>query len=434
MYGVLLALGPTGETVTLRAFSGRLDGTAELPGWAAPIPGVQGRADEARTFAKIERLQARLLALAVEPACVEVRRIEADYEQRLKTINANAHRARAAGAALDPGAARRALRAERTAALSPMSERHEALMAEVAQLKRERRRTSHELHARIREAYQLPSPAGVTTNVEAAFNAPSPGGAGECCAPKLLVEANRRGLRPTGLAEFWWGADSPDGSKVAGALYGPCEERCQPILGHLLCDGGLPVIYEDTHLLVVDKPAGLASVTGPDSATHDSVQARLQLRRLGARPAHRLDVATSGLLLVALHAQALAGLSAAFRERRVAKRYLAILESPPDVATGEIALRARPDEEALPRWRPSPDGKLSRTVYRVLKGARVEFQPLTGRTHQLRLAARYGLQRPIVGDALYGQAGPRLMLHASQLSLQHPVTGAQLDFASPAPF
>lgn len=249
MYGVLLALGPNGETVTLRAFSGRLDGTAELPGWAAPIPGVQGRADEARTFAKIERLQARLLALSAEPACVEVRRIEADYEQRLKTINANAHRARAAGAAPDPGAARRALRAERTAALSPLSERHEALMAEVAQLKRERRRTSHELHARIREAYELPSPAGVTTNVEAAFNAPSPGGAGECCAPKLLVEANRRGLRPTGLAEFWWGADSPDGSKVAGALYGPCEERCQPILGHLLCDGGLPVIYDDPHLL-----------------------------------------------------------------------------------------------------------------------------------------------------------------------------------------
>ena len=434
MHGVLLATDEAGGTVTLRAFSGRVGGATTRDGWVPPIPEVDIAADEARTFAEIEAIQASLAQLAADPVHVEVRRIEDAHERHLKDRVATAQRARSRGVPSDAGADRRALRAKRQAALAPLLEQHGSLMDEVAGLKRQRRALSHSLHARIRAAYRLPSPAGVSRGLEEAFTGDSPGGSGDCCAPKLLVEASRRGLRPTGLVEFWWGPASRDGSKLPGTFHSPCAERCQPILGHLLCDGGLTVIYEDAHLMVVDKPAGLASVPGPTSATHDSVQARVQLRSGEARPAHRLDVDTSGLLLIALDAPTLVGLSAAFRSGRVAKRYVAILEGPPPESDGLVELRAAADGGALPRQRVDPAGKLARTRYRVLEGSRVEFEPLTGRTHQIRLAAREGLGHPIVGDRLYGRGGPRLMLHASGLALRHPVTDEALDLSSPPPF
>ena len=445
MYGVLVAaktLEPSGETTVCRAFSGRLNGALRVQGWAPPVPEVDIEAEEARAFAEITALQSRLGELAADPVYVEVRSIEDRHEREFKALNARAARARAQRGrcwAGDPSEGRRQLRALRTSRLVPLRDRYDALMQEMAECTRRRRATSHALHEQIRASFMLPNFAGDTVRVEDAFMRLSPGGAGECCAPKLLVEAVRSGLRPLGMAEFWWGPTSPDGSKVSGRFYGPCAERCQPLLGHLLCDGGLSVRYRDQHLLVIDKPSGLAAVPGPSRATHDSVQARARLRAPGARAAHRLDVDTSGLLLVALDRPSLVGLNSAFRAGDVAKRYVAILEAPPAQGEGLVELRSAPDPEALPRHRVDPTGKVSRTRYRALDGCRVEFEPLTGRTHQIRLAASQGLGSAIVGDTLYGpvtSAGPipRLMLHAAGLRLRHPISGAELSFASPPPF
>ncbi len=441
MYGVLVgvdASDPGQGEVTLRAFSGRLDGALRVSGWAPPVPDADIQDEENRAFAEIVAIQQRLMEIARDPVYTEVRRIQLRHEADIKAHNGQAARVRSQRGrcwAGDPAQGRRDLRAGLRRALEPWRRQHDALLREVADCKRRRRAISHALHEQIRASYLLPNLAGDTAPVEDSFSGLSPGGAGDCCAPKLLVQSARLGIRPLGMAEFWWGPTSPDGSKVAGEFYGPCAERCQPLLGHLLCDGGLTVIYRDEHLMVVDKPSGLGSAPGPTRATHDSVQARVRLRVPGARVAHRLDVDTSGLLLVALDDATLAGLHAAFRQGRVEKRYVALLEGPPQAPSGLVELRAAPDPDALPRHRPDPSGKLGRTRYRALDGGRVEFEPLTGRTHQIRLAASAGLQRPILGDRLYGGApGERLMLHAAGLKLRHPVTGGELEVTSPSPF
>ncbi len=449
MYGVLLAEDAAGAVHTLKAFSGRMEGALEVGGWAPQVPQEDTSEEEALTFRRLEAIRVQLEALAARPAAAETRCIEADYERRLKALNAEHQRARAkrrvlrAGGA-DPealdeasrqeGIARRRLKAERKGLLAPLLIEQQEILEQARSLKRERKATSRALQAKMHAAYRLPNAAGHTAQLEEAFDGPPPSGVGDCCAPKLLVEATRRGLRPLGMAEFWFGAPSRDGSKQPGVFYGPCAERCQPILGHLLCDGGLQIVYADAHLMVVEKPAGLASVPGRLRERQDSVQSRARLRNPEARAAHRLDMDTSGLLLVALDALSLRRLSIAFERRLIQKRYVAVLEGPPAESEGLIELHSSPDRSDPPRQRIDPEGKLGRSRYRVIEGARVEFSPETGRTHQLRLAALHGLGRPILGDRLYGTPGTRLHLHAAGLRLRHPITDAPLEFDSPLPF
>ncbi len=449
MYGVLLACRRDGGVEVLRAFSGRVDGVMELPGWAPPVPQEDTREEEARTFERLEAIRAELSRLRSEDAWAALRRVEEDHEARIKEFDSERQRAKARRKLLraqgaDPGALdlasqregtdRRRLRAERAAAVAPLRERAEAAMARATALKRERRALSHALQALLHAAYELPNPAGDVRGLHAGFVGAPPSGAGECCAPKLLVWATRRGLRPLGMAEFWWGPPSGDGARQPGTFYGPCEERCQPILGHLLCDGGLAVVYEDAQLLVIDKPAGLPSVPGRTQGAQDSVQSRARRRCADARVAHRLDMDTSGLLVVAKDGDTLRALHAAFASRLVEKRYEAFLEGPPREPEGTLRLRQGPDPDHRPRQKVGAEGKLAITRYAVLEDGRVAFFPETGRTHQLRVAAAYGLGRPIVGDRLYGRPGERLLLHAAALAFEHPTTGARLRFASPPPF
>ena len=361
----------------------------------------------------------------------------------MKALNTSLQRARnerrrgvgPAGTPVLSGGERRRLRAMREAALAPLRSDYEAIKREVEELRAKRAELSHALHKRMRDAYLLPNPAGRRSGLAQAQSSSMPlrGGVGQCCAPKLLVESTRRGLRPVAMAEFWWGAASTDGKRLPGVFYGACD-RCEPLLGHLLCDGGLTIVYQDAHLLVVDKPSGLPSVPGRTLAKQDSVQTRVRLRFPDARAVHRLDVDTSGLLLVALGKATLSTLSKEFARREVEKRYVALLERAPNAAKGFIELCTGPDTTALLRQCVRPDGRLGRAEWRVLKGSRVEFHPLDGRTHQIRLAARHGLGIPIVGDPLYGRAGDRLMLHAEGLLLRHPVTGDRLELRSPPPF
>ena len=211
-------------------------------------------------------------------------------------------------------------------------------------------------------------------------------------------------------------------------------------------DAAPSILYEDEALLVVDKPAGLLSVPGRGPSRQDSVERRLQARRaeLGEgwpRLAHRLDLATSGLLVAAKNRDALVALQRQFSERSVDKRYIALLRGHLEGDDGVVDLPLRGDVDDRPRQIfDRADGKPSVTQWEVLDRTevhtRVALYPKTGRSHQLRLHAAHeqGLGCPIVGDWIYGFGGERLMLHAESLSLTHPVRGTRMRFTSPCPF
>ena len=280
-----------------------------------------------------------------------------------------------------------------------------------------------------------------------------PSGAGECCAPKLLQYALTHGITPIALAEFWVGAPSRTEIRQEGAFYAPCSGKCVPILKHVLDgleiedwrlkieDFNKPVIiYEDEWLMVVNKPAGLLSVPGKND--EPSVESLM-----GAKPVHRLDQDTSGLLVLAKTPEVYKTLQAYFQRRDILKRYEAVLQpngdallnGANDANDGMIDLPLLPNPYDRPRQMVDREhGKVAITRY-VIRERRadgtmlVDFYPLTGRTHQLRVHAAHseGLNAPIVGDRLYGQAGERLMLHAAEIKFMHPVTSHEMHFCLP---
>ena len=280
-----------------------------------------------------------------------------------------------------------------------------------------------------------------------------PSGAGECCAPKLLQYAFLNNLEPIALAEFWVGAAPKNEIRKEGAFYAPCSGRCIPILRHML--EGLEVkgerlkekgilrpeiVYEDADLMVVNKPSGLLSV--PGKTEESSVESLM-----GAKAVHRLDQDTSGLLVLAKNEATYKTLQAYFQRRDILKRYEAVLQPNDEMSRlrlndGMIDLPLLPNPYDRPRQMVDKEhGKAAITRY-VIREKRedgtvfVDFYPLTGRTHQLRVHAAHpeGLNAPIVGDRLYGQAAERLMLHAAEIQFLHPVTGKEMHFCIPSNF
>lgn len=209
-------------------------------------------------------------------------------------------------------------------------------------------------------------------------------------------------------------------------------------------DHGLTVIHADTEIIVVDKPAGLLSVPGRGAGMDDCLASRVQARFPDALIAHRLDMSTSGLLILARGAEMHRQLSRFFRDRQIGKRYVAIVDGLMEDDTGEVDLPLICDWPNRPRQKVDFEmGKASQTRYRVIsrdllaKTTRVELEPITGRSHQLRVHMA-SLGHPILGDDLYGGAATeraeRLLLHAMDLSLFHPLTAATMKFHSNAPF
>jgi tRNA pseudouridine32 synthase/23S rRNA pseudouridine746 synthase len=281
-----------------------------------------------------------------------------------------------------------------------------------------------------------------------AFRLP-PSGAGECCAPKLLQYALTHGLEPLSLAEFWIGAPSKTEIRQEGAFYAPCSGKCVPILRHMLEGVKVlgdrlsvivskpEVVYKDDYLIVVNKPSGLLSV--PGKTDEPSVESLM-----GAKPIHRLDQDTSGLLVLAKTGEVYKELQAYFQRRDILKRYEAILQSPKFNLhmEGTIDLPLLPNPYDRPRQMVDKEhGKVAITKY-VIRDSRedgtvlVDFYPQTGRTHQLRVHAAHpdGLNAPIVGDRLYGTAGERLMLHAAEIRFVHPTTKKEMHFCIPSNF
>ena len=302
-----------------------------------------------------------------------------------------------------------------------------------------------------------------------------PGGTGDCCAPKLLQYAYGQGLRPLCMAEFWWGATTKEELRQHLNYYPACRGKCKPILTWML--QGLDVdpdpeslgfahlelktIYEDDAIVVVDKPSGMLST--PGRIEQYSVETVMRQRYPDAVIAHRLDMGTSGLLIVAKSLEAYRPLQEQFVKHQVKKKYVAMLETMAVAnfslftihsslpTTGRISLPLRPDPMNRPRQMVDMEhGKRAVTDYEFLSTPPtsltshpspltsnfVALYPQTGRTHQLRIHCAHpdGLGRPIVGDELYGTKAQRLMLHATEIWFRHPVTGEEMHFISPVPF
>ena len=287
-----------------------------------------------------------------------------------------------------------------------------------------------------------------------------PAGAGECAGPKLMQYAYANSLHPLALAEFWVG-ESPVGEvRRDGCFYGACKSKCEPILTYMLQGldveenalehGGdinaLEVVYEDEWLVAVNKPSGVLSVPGIVGGT--SVQQWLREEYLRCNElfvVHRLDMATSGVLVAAKSMEVYKSMQALFASRDVKKEYIALLDGVPFADSGTISLPLAADYDARPRQKVDyRNGKEAVTRYDILdvvgydgkQCALVRFEPLTGRTHQLRVHSAYkdGLDVPIVGDALYGRLADRLMLHAASLEFRHPVTGEKVSITAKVPF
>jgi tRNA pseudouridine32 synthase/23S rRNA pseudouridine746 synthase len=271
-----------------------------------------------------------------------------------------------------------------------------------------------------------------------------PAGTGECCEPKLLQYAYTHGLKPVQMAMFWWGK-SPDNEIRHHLHYYPaCSGKCKPVLTYMLPSGvlaaqpqrtlaeQLEIVYEDDDLWVVNKPSGMLSV--PGKSNRESVISILQSRcKEDEIPlvVHRLDMDTSGLLIVAKHKTAHYQIQKQFRNREIQKTYVAVLDGEPLPIgeKGRIELPLSPDLMHRPfQMVDKEHGKPTITEYLVVDEHVVELHPLTGRTHQLRVHCAHaeGLNRPIKGDNLYGCRADRLYLHAARIAFAHPETGEEM--------
>jgi len=491
MFGVLIVKSQDGQIGVLRAFSGLLNGQNVVPGWVPPIPGREKIVvEEERTVQRLEVIQTQLLELAALPERKEYDDWNELFTQRWNNMT-DRHRQRKQKrqhhrqslqsqldkqqlllaayektvSALDDesrmdGIERRTLKRERDAILVPLRQKIYDGDRQMRELKQERKQLSRSLQAQMHEVYRLTNFRGSSSTLSSLGSMGTlPTGTGDCCAPKLLHYAATHQLHPISMAEFWWGPPPPGGNKVHGQFYGACTERCQPIMGFLLSglateirrrtsdrdSFDISILYEDEWLIAVDKPHGMLSVPGRHASTQDSVVSRLRLippENVYLKAVHRLDRDTSGILLMAKTAEAHADLNQQFQRRAIKKVYGAVLAGRLSSDHGLIDVPLSADFKHRPKQRVNVEGKPSQTVFRVLsrgeQTTRVEFIPLTGRTHQLRVhaSAPEGLGIAILGDRLYGSGvdSDRLHLHASQLTVTHPIHHQPLGFHSPVPF
>jgi tRNA pseudouridine32 synthase/23S rRNA pseudouridine746 synthase len=321
-------------------------------------------------------------------------------------------------------------------------------------LKNERKERSAALQQRLFEQYAFLNKDGKSKSLQEIFSLTAfgkpPAAAGECATPKLLQFAFANGYKPLAMAEFWWGAAPKSEIRKHKHFYPACTGKCKPILAHMLEgmlvdenpflriqeeSSELEIVYEDNSLVVVNKPAGLRSVPGVD--IQDSVYTRLKQVLGDTEPliVHRLDMDTSGLLVVAKTQQAHKHIQRQFLQGTVSKRYRALLSKVIDQSEGEINLPLCADLFNRPRQLVCFEtGKKSITRWKMIEKykamTKVDFWPLTGRTHQLRMhsAHELGLNAPIVGDDMYGTASERMCLHAAYLEFMHPKTKEKISF------
>ena len=504
MFGVLVVSPPWGDGrgAFLAAYSGLLGGRNDWPWFVPPVFDAQQPDGYFKTHEReisdinheIERLEqseeyARLKS-AHEEAVKKAQEAVSSYKNKVEKAKALRDMLRLQRNMSPEDNARLVKESQfMKAELHRIKKQQEALVKEKEQplremeerilsLKRQRQQLSDSLQRWLFEQYVMLNEQGERKSLLDIFASPDfterpsqtevttllsrgeglgvrllpPAGSGDCCAPKLLQYAFTHGLKPLCLAEFWWG--KPPKTEIRHHLhfYPPCRGKCLPILRWMMPNSeeitppslgegmGVRLLYEDSSLAVLVKPAGMLSV--PGKIDRPSVEQFMRERwhdEVNPLIVHRLDMETSGLMVVARTKWAHQQLQEQFANHEVRKRYEAILDGPwpADRPTeGEISLPLRPDLDDRPRQLVDPVyGKEARTRYRVMVASRtsstfLSLFPLTGRTHQLRVHCAHpdGLGLPILGDALYGKPADRLYLHAAEITFRHPKTGEMLTF------
>lgn len=475
MLGVLVARDGQGRLGFLAAFSGNLAGSVRHDYFVPPVYNLldpqgefkQGEAQITAINHEVERLERAPELMALHQREIAAKQKMCDEINRFKALMAR-HKherdeRRLAGDLTDEE--RETLlnqsRFEK-AELKRVRQRHEAEIQQIAdeiaasqqridELKAQRKVMSEALQERIFRLFVVSNARGERRDLVEVFKplgALPPAGAGECCAPRLLNYAFNNGLHPVCMAEFWWGASPVGEVRHHGHFYPACRSKCKPILEFMLQgldvepnrleqpmgNGEVEVVYDDQWLTVLNKPSGMLTV--PGKALDDSLLRRYREAHpeaVGPIVVHRLDQETSGLVVFAKDKATHKALQQQFEAHSVKKRYIALLDGIVTRDEGVIDLPLRPDVDDRPRQRVDHEhGKPAITRYHVLerRGGHtlIALQPLTGRTHQLRVHSSHplGLNCPIVGDRLYGRASSRLMLHAQSLTIVHPATGRPL--------
>ena len=532
MFGVLVVEYEDEEGALQRgflaAYSGLLGGRNDWPYFVPPVfDAQQPDGHFKRTEREISAINREIAAIEHDPEYLQS--VE-QYEQTKKRLQAEVD---AFKAEVDAAKARRDARRKSG---EPLSEEEQAEMIRESQfmkaelrrrrkameqadstlnsqhstllksLQRKRKQMSDELQRWLFSAYRMFNAKGEERDLIDIFreytHAMPPAGAGDCCAPKLLQYAYLHRLRPVCMAEFWWG-ESP-ASEIRHHLhyYPACRSKCLPILTHML--KGLDVapnplakkrhtaeprvLYADEYIMVVDKPAGMLSVPGKAESMRSeaSDSANISVEEYFAnnsklktqnskflKAAHRLDMDTSGLLVLARTEEAYVELQRQFASRETVKRYEAVLSgvptqnsklktqnssAQPSGCLEAISLPLIADINDRPRQRVDMEhGKPALTLYNIVEVRAVDantavvyttkkvdkgrtlihLYPKTGRTHQLRVHCAHplGLACPILGDPLYGiERADRMYLHAAELTFRHPVTGETMHFLSPSGF
>jgi len=485
MFGVLVILDRKGNLGYLSSFSGMLNRQWLVPGFVPPVFDIQEQAailndgethllELSNAIKLIQNDPARLMAIQKLSNLVKQSEFEVSALKQLNQENRKSRRMRRecidnkdenlellrelSLSSQNDKKAFKLLKVRWQEKLQKARQRLNNLYEnEMDRLKARSRLISQQLHTQVFETYRLQNNLGEVVPMTSLFDGKTPpGGSGDCAAPKLLQFAVKNNLKPLAMAEFWWGGEPSNGIRHHGEFYPPCRGKCHPVLPFLL--KGLEIesagasdiatslqpsiVYEDGYIIAVDKPPGLLSIPGTQ-VTH-SVSSWLTEhfpKASGPLLVHRLDMSTSGLLLVAKNAQTHKQIQKQFIERKVEKRYLAVLSKPLEPEVRIIRLPIRVDLDDRPRQLVCYEyGKMAETRVEVVStdsdSTRVYFYPVTGRTHQLRVhAAHYkGLAAPIVGDELYGTRAERLMLHAESLSFCHPHSGKRMTLTIDADF
>jgi len=485
MFGVLLVSNKKNEIGYLTAFSGKIDNKNHYPGFVPPLFDIL---DE-NGFYRIEEdniteINKEIEALKKSPEYILAKKkLEETKKYAKKDLAINRDKLKAAKRA------RKELRdyAEKNLSSLEFEELKETLKNDslkgrydykdkarvytqkIAELeanfyafeniiiakKKERKERSAILQQKLFDQYEFLNNDNITKNVRSIFENTAqktpPSGAGECAAPRLLQFAFANNYKPLAIAEFWWGKSPNSEIRKHKHFYPSCRSKCEPILGHMLqgiamdenpaitnalIDKEITVLYEDEAIAIINKPHEFLSVPGKTQT--NSVQTKVQKlfpHASGPLIVHRLDMSTSGILIIAKTKDAHKHLQNQFLEKTISKRYVAILDGIINADSGTIELPLRVDLDNRPRQLVCYEyGKFAKTKWEVIERkngkTKVFFYPITGRTHQLRVHAAHskGLNTPILGDDLYGEKGERLFLHAQKINFIHPTTQKELEF------
>lgn len=484
MFGVLIVRTSNGQTGYLAAFSGNLCGSNSHSFFVPPVYDLLkpdgffkieeeqisainhqiGQLQNCDRYLELQQKMKRETASS-QQALSEARKVlkaakEKREQRRLHRPNENEQAAMIRESQYQKAEFKRLERYWKEQ-ISEIKTELESFSSQIEALKAERRNRSAALQQKLFQQFNFLNAKGETKNLCAIFEETvqktPPAGAGECAAPKLLQYAYLSGLSPIAMAEFWWGESPKTEIRHHGYYYPSCRGKCEPILRHMLqglnvepapserysLSQNMPeILFEDQWLLVLHKPEGVLSV--PGKSEEQSIYSLLRARypeATGPLVVHRLDMATSGLLLAAKTQEVHRHLQAQFENRSIKKRYIALLDGILPEEEGVIDLPICPDYLDRPRQMVNEElGKTAITRYQVMDRkngqTRIAFFPLTGRTHQLRVHAAHplGLNCPIVGDELYGRKAERLYLHAEYLEFIHPVSGQRMVIEKKAEF